>query len=154
MRAALLLTLVLGACSTVRPFAPAPIPPTTATQQPMRPGLPPTGNPVPTAMPGRSESSLPLIQRQCRGVNVPRQYVVVSYEQSAACPKVANENEFTMAVIELHSNRQIGEFMTVCDDQGMPRGWVRDRRHSPEVACPGARVGDGKPTSVVIRKQR
>ena len=153
MRAALLLAVVLGSCSTVRPFAPAPIPPTTAPEPPMRPGLPPNGKPTPPAPPTLSENELPMIKRQCRGVSVPRQYVVVGYEQSSACPKIVNENEYTMAVIELHVNRSIGEYMTVCDDQSMPRGWVRDRRHSPEVACPGARVGDGNPTSVVIRKQ-
>ena len=155
MRIALLLTVALAGCSTVRPFVPAPIPPTTATQPPMRPGLPPDGNPTPMTPPSlRDNDNVPLIKRQCRGASVPRQYVVVSYEQSTACPKVVNENEYTVAVIERISDKQIGAFMTVCGDQVVPRGWARDYQVSAEVACPGARVSAGNPTAIVITKQR
>ena len=69
------------------------------------------------------------------------------------CPESTDpENPYTAAVIERYSHRPIGSTMVVCADQALPRQWVRDSNREVRATCEGARVRDGVPTVMVIRR--
>jgi len=42
--------------------------------------------------------------------------------------------------------------MTVCADQTIPMNWVREYNRDVRATCEGARVRDGAPTVMVIRR--
>lgn len=132
-------------------------------------GSDPARSPVPT--PGRAfplPGTFPLpgatpdpagagvLRRICRTSSVPRGWIAIRYVADAdECPTSPDaENRYTAAVIQRYSGEPIGAVLTVCADQRIPSGWVRDRDPESTDGCLGARVRDGAPTTRVIRRVR
>jgi len=120
--------------------------------QPDHGGIGPT--PTPTAMPG--PAGRPVIDQICRSHPRPSGYIAIAYTVAGErCPRNTDpENEYNGAVIERHAARPVGSIMIVCADQGLPSGWTREHSRKPATGCTGARVRDGRPTAVTIRRVR
>jgi hypothetical protein len=81
-------------------------------------------------------------------------WIATRYLQGAEnCPESTDpENPYTAAVIERYSHKPVGATMVVCADQSIPRQWVREYPRDVRATCQGARVRDGAPTVMVIRR--
>ena len=144
----LTLTLVAGCGTTFRPHVR-----TGGTDQPpgMLPGgrlSPPDGDRV-----GADEPQ-PVIAQVCRVQAMRSGWIATRYLQSAEnCPESTDpENPYNGAVIERYSHKPVGATMVVCADQLVPRQWVREHNQDVRATCQGARVRDGAPTVMVIRR--
>jgi hypothetical protein len=109
----------------------------------------------PPSEPGMAGVRL-AVDRVCRARGVPRGWVATAYVSAGeACPRWRDDDGgYNAAVIERHEGRPVGTRMTVCADQGVPRGWMRETMRDTRVQCVGARVAEGRPTTMVIRRER
>ena len=141
------LTLVAGCGTTVRPHVR-----TGGTDQP--PGMLPGGRLSPRPDGGVADEVQPVIDQVCRAQATRSGWIAIRYLQGAEnCPESTDpENRYTAAVIERYSHKPIGATMVVCADQPVPRHWVRESNRDERANCPGARVRDGAPTVMVIRR--
>lgn len=144
------LVLALTGCGTaIRPHV--------TTGEPDRPlGSPPRDRLGPRLAPDRDEArdKNPMVDQVCRVHAVRSGWIATRYTESTLnCPRSTDpEDPYTTAIIERYSHRQIGETMVVCADQPVPREWVREYPRDVSAACPGARVREGSPTVMVIRR--
>lgn len=91
-------------------------------------------------------------RRLCRVQSPPTGYIATSYERASDCPPTADDDGYNAALVEHYADRRVGTTMSVCADQRIPYGWTRTN-DEPSDRCPGARVGPGEPTSIIIRRQ-
>jgi hypothetical protein len=122
-------------------------------------GFPPDGGsigviPTPTAMP--TTGGRPAILQVCRAHGRPSGYLAISYTMAGdLCPQNPNSDDpYNGAAVERFTDRPVGSIMVVCADQGIPGNWVRDHRRQVAAGCAGARVREGQPTTVRIRRVR
>jgi hypothetical protein len=123
------------------------------TPQVPRPGS------LPGATPGRPaggpiESA--MIDYVCRAAPMPSGWIAIAYQEGGEnCVRSTDpDNPFTVAMIQRYDTAPVATTMTVCADQRVPRNWARERGLAPGSGCAGARVGEGQPTAVVIRRIR
>jgi hypothetical protein len=111
-------------------------------------------NPRPDPERGDVDDSQPVVDQICRTQAMRAGWIATRYLRGADdCPESTDpENPYTAAVIERYSHRPIGSTMVVCADQAIPRQWVRDSNREVHTTCEGARVRDGVPTVMVIRR--
>ena len=147
----LVLTMVAGCGTTGRPQV--------IVGEPDRGfGSPPRDRLGPRLSPDRDEDrdKNPMVDEVCRVNAVRSGWIATRYTQSTLnCPKSTDpEDTYNTAIIERYSHRQIGETMIVCADQPVPREWVREynRDRDASATCPGARVREGAPTAMTIRR--
>ena len=97
-----------------------------------------------------------MIDEVCRVHSVRSGWIAIRYVESTLnCPKSTDpEDPYTTAIIERYSHKTIGETMVVCADQPVPREWVREYRQDVSGDCAGARVREGSPTVMQIRRVR
>lgn len=96
----------------------------------------------------------PAYAQVCRG-RVPGGWIPVAYLHGGdECPPPRDADDpYTAATIVRYADRTVGTVLEVCADRGVPGGWVREGG-TAESTCPGARVGDGQPSSMRIRRVR
>ena len=94
------------------------------------------------------------VDKICRSRGMRSGWIATRYaEDTGNCPESTDpENPYTVAVIERYSHRPVGSTMAVCADQPVPREWVREHNRDERISCPGARVRDGAPTAIMIRR--
>ena len=147
--ATLALTLVAGCGTTIRPHIRS-----GGTDQPS--GILPGGrlSPRPDAERGGADEAHPVIDQVCRAQAMRSGWIATRYLQGAEnCPESTDpENPYTAAVIVRYSHKPVGATMVVCADQAVPRQWVREYNRDVGATCQGARVRDGAPTVMVIRR--
>ena len=143
------LTLVAGCGTTVRPHVSG-----GGTDQPS--GILPGGrlSPRPDTERGVADEAHPVIDQVCRAQAMRAGWIATQYLQGVEnCPVSTDpENPYTGAVIERYSHKSVGATMVVCADQSVPRQWVREYNQDVRATCQGARVRDGSPTVMVIRR--
>jgi hypothetical protein len=107
-------------------------------------------------LPPGTAGGRPAVDRACRAHGVPRGWVATAYVSAGdACPRWRDdESVYNAAVIERLEGRAVGTRMTVCADQGVPRTWRRETVRDTRAQCVGARVAEGRPTTMVIRRYR
>ena len=95
-----------------------------------------------------------MVERVCRSQAGRGGWIITGYVQGARnCPTLSDSsNVYTGAIIERYSSKPVGSTMVVCADQAIPPLWVREHQKEAATACPGARVKDGQPTAIVIRR--
>ena len=95
-----------------------------------------------------------MIDKVCRVQAMRSGWIATRYTEDAGnCPESTDpENPYTAAIIERYSNKQVGSTMIVCADQPVPRQWVREYNRDASISCQGARVRNGEPTAIVIRR--
>jgi hypothetical protein len=133
--------LVIAGCGT------AVYPRISADAPPLPGARPPVLQPRPTSDGGEMGM---LVRRACRTRSVPAGWVVTAYEASDECPPRAEDETHTVAVLERLP--AAGAMFTMCADQPVPRGWTRSSMLATRE-CAGARVREGTPTSVTIRRR-
>lgn len=144
-----MLMLLAGCGTTIRPHV------TTGGTDRLG-GSPPTERLGPRLAPEKETSPGPssLVDQVCR-VNAMRSgWIATRYMEDAGnCPESTDpENPHNAAVIERYSHLPIGATMVVCADQPVPRDWVREYNRDLKATCPGARVREGAPTVLLIRR--
>lgn len=94
------------------------------------------------------------IDQVCRTQAARPGWLATRYLEGAEnCPRSTDaENRYNVAVIERYSHLQVGTTLVVCADQPIPRDWVRERNQEVRSSCEGARVKDGEPTVMMIRR--
>jgi hypothetical protein len=122
-------------------------------------GFPGSGDPGPiSGSPGLGAvpEDRTSVEQICRLDRVPFGWVVVAYaEGRESCPQALDEdNPYNVAFIEQYRYRAPGTILTICADQPVPRGWVREPPRDDDGECAGARVKEGMPTAVQIRRVR
>ena len=145
---AIALLIVTGCGMTIRPRVDA-----GGSDQP--PAIPPGNRLGPRTGPGNlADDAKPVVDEVCR-VNATRSgWIAIRYirdEKNCPAPTDA-ENPYTVAVIERHYDKPVGTTMVVCADQSIPRDWIRESNPDVRATCQGARVRDGAPTAMVIRR--
>lgn len=81
-------------------------------------------------------------------------WVAIEYvPEMRGCPHAPGDGGYNGAVIEYIGDRPIGSIVVICADQPPPRDWVREFADL-EAACPGARVDEGDPGALRIRRIR
>lgn len=142
------LTLVVGCGTTIRPVVRG------GSEQP--PGLLPGNRMGPRPVPedGVADDAHPVVDQICRSQAMRSGWIAIRYLQGGEnCPASTDpENPFTAAVIERYELKPVGATLVVCADQSIPRQWVREHNQDVRNTCEGARVRDGAPTVMVIRK--
>lgn len=83
-------------------------------------------------------------------MRLPAEWVAIAYEKGDQCPRVHEDNDYRLYVIERHADKPTGSVMTICADQRIPRGRLKAEA-VPGAERPGARVRAGSPTSPAIR---
>ena len=120
-------------------------------------GGPPRDRLGPRLAPDRDEErdKNPMVDEVCRVNAVRSGWIATRYTESTLnCPKSTDpDDSYNAAIIERYSHKQIGETMVVCADQPVPREWVREYPRDVNASCPGARVREGSPTVMTIRRQ-
>jgi hypothetical protein len=111
--------------------------------------------PAPARVHGGAESGL-MVEQLCRARGTPRGWVVVAYAIGGEnCPPSRDaEDPYNVKLIERYADKRLGSTMIVCADQAVPRNWVRSGMPEGRADCPGARVSDGAPTVMAIRRVR
>src|SRR5262245_30788354 len=114
----------------------------------------PQGGPRPTRDLDPPGDAVPVIEKVCRSQAPRSGWIVTSYIQGAPnCPiSTDSSNAYNGAIIERFGSKPVGSTIVVCADQAIPRLWVREYAQEAGTACPGARVRDGEPTAMVIRR--
>jgi hypothetical protein len=147
MRSLLLLCLLVAGCNYVRPRL--------GSSNPRDRSLPGRGVAIDTVprppRPDLGDDQTAKRRRQCRNSGVPSGWVITSYEVARDCPGYT-AGQYNAAILELLSPYRYNDFLTVCADQRVPGGWEYDA--PAPGGCPGARVGEGEPTGMQIRKVR
>jgi hypothetical protein len=147
----LVMTLLAGCGTAIRPQVTVGEPDRTL-------GSPPRDRLGPRLAPDRDEArdKNPMVDQVCRVHSVRSGWIATRYTESTLnCPKSTDpEDSYNTAIIERYSHKQIGETMVVCADQPVPREWAREYHRDRDVSatCPGARVRDGSPTVMTIRR--
>lgn len=109
--------------------------------------------PQPPATPERTPTEV-AARQVCRGSR-PSGWIAVRYVADENCASAPDgENPYSAAVIRRYRELPVGSRLTVCADQGVPRGWVRENRDASAGHCPGARVSEGAATVFVMRRIR
>jgi hypothetical protein len=117
-------------------------------------GAPGGAFPQPPATPERTSAGEVAARQVCRGSR-PSGWIAVRYVADEDCASSADEeNPYTGAVIRKYRTLPLGSRLTVCADQGVPRGWVREYAGPSAGHCPGARVDEGAATVYVMRRVR
>ena len=146
---ALALTLVGGCGITVRPHLG-----TRDIDQPA--GVLPGGRASPRPAPnvGQLDETQPAVDQVCRVQPMRAGWIATSYLQGGdTCPESTDpENPYTVAVIERYSDKRVETTLMVCADQSIPRQWLRESNRDVSATCSGARVREGEPTVMVIRR--
>lgn len=150
-RAALILSAALVGCG------PMPVP--VAMGGPDGWGRPPEENLGPFARPGTPTGgtlgSRGLVDQICRTQAMPTGWIAIAYmDEGDKCPRTDEANRYNAMTIERYAGKPVGSVMYVCADQGVPRHWIRDGSPPGSGECPGARVGEGRPTMLAIRRIR
>lgn len=143
------LIVAAGCGTTIRPHVRS-----GGTDQPS--GVQPGGRLGPRSDPdpGVADEIHPVIDQVCRAQAMRSGWIATRHLQGAEnWPESTDpENPYTAAVIERYSHKPVGATMVVCADQSIPRQWVREYPRDVRAACHGARVRDGAPTVMVIRR--
>ena len=147
---AITISLVLfTACTSVRPRVSR-----GGTDQPtsILPGS--LSGPRPGPEPAIDGNAKPIIDEICRASGMRAGWLAIRYVQGGAnCPANTDPgNPYTASVIERYDQKPVGAEMVVCADQTIPHQWVRTTSQHVQTTCPGARVRDGSPTVMVIRR--
>ena len=147
--ATLVLTMLAGCGTVIRPHV--------STGDSDRPlGSPPRDRLGPRLAPNHEESpdANPMVDQVCRVHAMRSGWIATRYAESTLnCPKSTDPDDpYTTAIIERYSHKPIGASMVVCADQPVPRQWVREYGRDISGDCPGARVREGSPTVMVIRR--
>ncbi len=142
------LILVAGCGTTIRPHV--------STGGDDRPGMLDPGQRLgPRQTPDRdvAPDGRLTIDKVCRVHAMRAGWIAIRYaEDDGNCPESTDpENHYTAAVIERYNLKPVGATMIVCADQPVPRDWVREYRET-SGSCPGARVRDGAPSAITIRR--
>ena len=142
--------IAIGCGTTIHPHVTA-----GGTDRP--PGLAPGGgrlNPRPVPEAGVVNEASPVFAQVCRIEASRPGWIAIRYVQGVDdCPKMTDaEQTYTAAVIERYTHKVVGATMVVCADQPVPREWVQERNQDVRDSCPGARVREGRPTVMVIRR--
>ncbi len=111
-------------------------------------------SPRPDPERGDADVTQPIVDQVCRAQPMRSGWIATRYLRGAEnCPESTDpENPYTAVVIERYSHQPVGATMVVCADQSIPRQWVRDYNRDVRASCEGARVRDGAPTVMVIRR--
>lgn len=110
--------------------------------------------PQPAGTSERAAAGEVAARQVCRGSR-PSGWIAVRYVADEDCASSANEeNPYSAAVIRKYRGLPLGSMLTVCADQGVPSGWVRENADASAGHCPGARVDEGAPTVYVMRRVR
>lgn len=142
-----LLALLIGACS---------LPSTEIRSGPDRPGGDPLPPPEMFPTPDRPEGRAPQqdVREACRAAPAPRGWIAIRYvAREGECPGLPFYDGYTGVLLQYYADKPVGTMLVVCADQPPPRGWLRDWAPESE-SCPGARVDEGEPTAVAIRRVR
>jgi hypothetical protein len=112
------------------------------------------GIPRPDTARGISDDFRPAVDRVCRSEGMRSGWIATAYVKGGdACLDARNPDKpYTAAVIERYSNRLVGATMVVCADQAVPRQWMREAVRDEGRTCEGARVGEGAPSVMLIRR--
>ncbi len=145
-----LAAILLAACATPEARTPG---------QPgiPQPGIYPRGRgspgPMPSGPPGRVPEGTTSIEEVCR-TQIPGGWAAIRYVPGGGrCTgPVGEDGDYTAAVVRRLDGLPVGVTLSICADQAVPRGWYVEG--DGEGACPGARVGEGKPTTIRIRRGR
>lgn len=90
----------------------------------------------------------------CRTDARPRGWIAVAYvAASGQCAKRASRDSLPMtAVLTRYADLPTNTILEVCADEGVPRGWVRERTKSSDAtdSCPGG-ARDGSTTRLIRR---
>ena len=145
-----MLMLLVGCGTTIRPHV-------STGERDRLGGAPPAGRLGPRLTPENEttgSTSSPLVDQICRAHAMRSGWLATRYtEDAGACPKSTDpENSLNAAVIERYSHLPVGATMVVCADQPVPRDWQREYNRDVRATCPGARVQEGAPTVLVIRR--
>lgn len=94
------------------------------------------------------------VRRVCRGSR-PGGWIAIEYvADSTTCGRpAAQRSGYPVALIVSYRDLLVGESLEVCADEGIPRGWIKDRELSEDLRCPSDR-GSKEPTVMVIRRVR
>ncbi len=142
------LLIASGCGTTIRPRVGA-----GGSDQP--PGIPPGDRLGPLIGPGSvADNVQPVVDEVCRVSATRSGWIAIRYlRDEKNCPASTDpENPYTVAVIERYHEKQVGTTMVVCADQSVPHGWVRESNRDVRTTCEGARVRDGSPTVMTIRR--
>ena len=103
---------------------------------------------------GAADEPRPVIDEVCRANGMRSGWIAIRYLQRGEnCPASTDpENQYTAAIIERYDLKPIGATMIVCADQPLPRDWARASNQDVQATCEGARVKEGSPTVMVIRR--
>ena len=145
---AIALMMVTGCGTTIRPRVGA-----GGSDQP--PGIPAGDRLGPRMGPGNvADDAQPVVDEICRVSATRSGWIAIRYiRDEKNCPASTDPgNPYTVAVIERYFDKQVGTTMVVCADQTVPHGWVRESNQNVRTACEGARVRDGLPTVMSIRR--
>lgn len=86
----------------------------------------------------------------CRTGAQPAGWIAVQYVERTGCAPSPGGGP-DGAILVYIANRELGATVVICADQRTPRGW--SRQAAPDgAACEGARVREGRPTAVEIRR--
>jgi hypothetical protein len=108
---------------------------------------------TPTATRAGSGPSSEL-RRVCRGSNG-RGWIAIDYiTDEETCPAAKSRRKtFGTAVVMRYADVPINGELTVCADERVPQGWVREHEVLEGTQCAGDPPSD-KPTVMVIRRRR
>lgn len=111
--------------------------------------------PTPESISRTGQALEPIISEVCR-VSVRSGWVAVAYTLgSKRCPPNREaDNLYTGAMVMRHDQQPVGAELVVCADQAVPRNWRRESLPPADGECVGARVPEGQPTMMVIRRER
>lgn len=111
--------------------------------------------PQPESISRTGQAAEPIIREVCR-VSVRSGWIAVAYTRgSNRCPPNREaDNPYNGAMIMRHDQQPLGAELVVCADQPVPRNWRRESLSPTDGECVGARVPEGQPTMMVIRRER
>ncbi|HKJ93952.1 MAG TPA: hypothetical protein VJ957_12355 [Longimicrobiales bacterium] len=96
----------------------------------------------------------PETRRACRADARPRGWIAVSYLRLGdECQKVAEGDPYNGVLLQKYFDWPTGGVLDICADEVVPRGWF-ELMEPAARACKGARVKEGEPTAIRIRKAR